>query len=267
MNRVDGKIALVTGAARGLGAATAHALASGGAHVVVTDILDDAGQSTAAEIGKSGGSAEYVHLDVTQEAQWKAVVEGVCARHGGLDILVNNAGIEIIKPLANTSLDDWRRITAINVDGVFLGTKLGIWAMTEGSTRRSKGGSVVNVASAAGLVGAAAASAYCMTKGAVRLFSKAAAIECGRTGNGVRVNCVCPGGIATTLLDDGLRNWLAAGVGATLDETRAIFTSMHPIGRLGAPEDIGNAVCFLASDASSFMTGADLVVDGGWTAA
>ena len=266
MNRVDGKIAIVTGAARGLGAATANSLAAAGAHVVLTDVLDDAGKSAAAEIGKAGGSAEYVHLDVTQESQWKAVVEGVCTRHGGLDIVVNNAGIEIIKPLASTSLEDWRRITAINVDGVFLGTKLGIWGMTEGSTRRPKGGSIVNIASALGLIGAAAASAYCMTKGAVRVFSKAVAVECGRTGNGVRANCVCPGGIATQLLDDGLRNWHAAGVGATLEETRAIVLSLHPIGHLGVPADIGNAVCFLASDASSFMTGADLVVDGGWTA-
>jgi len=267
VNRVDGKIAIVTGAARGLGAAAAKSLAAAGAHVVITDILDDAGKSTAAEIGKAGGAAEYMHLDVTQEAQWKAIVEGVCARHGGLDIVVNNAGIEIIKPLASTSLEDWRRITAINVDSVFLGTKLGVWGMTEGSTRRPKGGSIVNIASAAALVGVAALSAYCMSKGAVRQFSKAAAVEFGRMGNGVRVNCICPGGIKTQLLDDGLRNWHAAGVGATLDETNAILVGMHPIGHLGVPEDIGNAVCFLASDASSFMTGADLVVDGGWTAA
>ncbi len=150
---------------------------------------------------------------------------------------------------------------------MFLGTKIGIWGMTEGSSRRAKGGSIINIASVAGLIGAAAASAYCMTKGAVRLFSKAVAIECGRMGNGIRVNCICPGGIETQLLEEGLRNWHAAGVGATLDETRAIFVGLHPIGRLGAPEEIGNAVCFLASDASSFMTGADLVVDGGYTAA
>jgi 3alpha(or 20beta)-hydroxysteroid dehydrogenase len=267
MNRLDGKIAVVTGAARGLGAAAARSLAAAGAHVVISDILDDVGQSTAAEIGKTGGSTEYTHLDVTQEAQWKKAVEDVCARHGGLDILVNNAGIEIIKPLANTSLEDWRRITAINVDSVFLGTKIGIWGMTEGSSRRPKGGSIINIASVAGLIGAAAASAYCMTKGAVRLFSKAVAIECGRMGNGIRVNCICPGGIETQLLDEGLRNWHAAGIGATLDETRAIFVGLHPIGRMGVPEEIGNAVCFLASDASSFMTGADLVVDGGYTAA
>jgi 3alpha(or 20beta)-hydroxysteroid dehydrogenase len=267
MNRVDGRIAIVTGAARGLGAAAARSLAAAGAHVIITDILDDVGQGTGAEIGKAGGAVEYAHLDVTQEAQWKTVVESVCARHGGLDILVNNAGIEIIKPLASTSLEDWRRITAINVDSVFLGTKIGIWGMTQGSSHRPKGGSIINIASVAGLIGAAAVSAYCMSKGAVRLFSKAVAIECGRMGNGVRVNCICPGGIETQLLDEGLRNWHAAGVGATLEETRAIFVGLHPIGRTGVPEEIGNAVCFLASDASSFMTGADLVVDGGYTAA
>ncbi len=266
MNLVTDKIAIVTGGAQGIGAATARMLAAGGAHVVIADIATALGEQTAAEIRAAGGRAEFAQLDVASETQWKALVERLCATHGGLDILVNNAGIEFNKYLQDVTLEDWRKLNAINGEGVFLGTKYCIWGMTQGSTTRPQGGSVVTVASVAGLQGFPGLSAYCMSKGGVRIFSKAVAVECGLMKNGVRSNVVCPGIIKTPMYDSILPEWTASGVGATIEETVANLEKLAPMGRIGKAEEVAAAICFLASDDASFITGTDIIVDGGTAA-
>jgi NAD(P)-dependent dehydrogenase (short-subunit alcohol dehydrogenase family) len=266
MNRVDGKVTLVSGSGQGIGAKTAEVLAEAGATVVVSDINEENGESVVAQIKGAGHEAVFQRLDVTQEADWKAAMERICSDFGGLDVLVNNAGVELVKPIAALTLEDWRWITAINLDGVFLGTKHGIWAMTEGSTRRPKGGSIVNLSSVAGIISAPFQTAYSMTKGGVRLFTKAVAIECAALQNGIRVNSVHPGVIQTPMGEQLLKEFTALGFGANVDETRQGMVERHPIGRLGETEDVAKAILYLASDDSSFVTGAELVVDGGFTA-
>jgi NAD(P)-dependent dehydrogenase (short-subunit alcohol dehydrogenase family) len=266
MNRVDGKVAPISGAGQGIGARTAQVLAEAGASVVVSDINENTGKAVTETIQAVGHQALFHRLDVTQETDWKAVMERVCAQFGGLDVLVNNAGVELIKPVAELTLDEWRWITRINLDGVFLGTKYGIWAMTVGSTARPKGGSIINLSSVAGITGSAFQSAYNMTKGGVRLFTKSVAHECGLLRNGVRVNSVHPGVIQTPMVEQAWKGWTAVGYGENEEDTRQRVLSMHPIGRLGEPDDIAKAILYLASEDSSFVTGAELVVDGGFTA-
>lgn len=267
MCQLKGKVALVSGAGQGIGARTAEVLAESGALVVVTDINDATGEATVARIRASGHEAHFRHLDVTREDDWRAVMDGVCAEFGGLDVLVNNAGVLLIKPVTQLSLDDWHWICRVNLDGVFLGTKYGIRAMTEGSTSRPKGGSIVNVSSVAGMVGQAFYSAYNATKGGVRLFTKSIALECGLLGNGVRVNSVHPGVIRTPMMDAGIRDWVAMGYGASAEDMYKRVLALHPIGRFGEVDDVAKAIRYLASDDSSFVTGAELAVDGGLTAA
>lgn len=258
--RVAGKVALVTGAASGIGLGCAQLLAAEGASVVLTDIQDDKGREAAAAIG---GSALYLHHDVTSEDAWLGVAAEVERRFGRLDILVNNAGIGIGGPVTEFSLADWRRQMAINVDGVFLGVKYCLPLM-----RRGGGGSIINVSSIAGLTGAANMTGYCATKGAVRLFTKAAAMECATARDGVRVNSIHPGIIETPIWDT-ISSTVADGGNAAptrtmnLDDMTAVAT---PLGHKGWPVDIANGVLFLASDESRYMTGAELVIDGGMTA-
>ncbi len=192
-DRVKGKVALVTGGASGIGRGCAEKLASEGAFVVVTDIQDALGAEVVAGIKAAGGKAEYVHHDVTQEDVWADVVAGIKDRHGRLDFLVNNAGIGIGGSILEMTLSDWRRQTAINLDGVFLGTKHSIPLMRESGD----GGSIVNISSVAGLKGSANLAGYCATKGGVRLFTKAVAMECANAKDGVRVNSISPGSIRT----------------------------------------------------------------------
>jgi NAD(P)-dependent dehydrogenase (short-subunit alcohol dehydrogenase family) len=263
---LKGKVALVSGAGQGIGARTAEVLAQAGAIVIVTGRTDAPCMAVVERIRAAGYAAHFRHLDVTREEDWKTVMDDVCATFGGLDVLVNNAGIEMVKALADLTLEDWHRVCRVNLDGVFLGTKYGIRAMTEGSTTRPKGGSIVNVSSVAGLVGTAFMSAYNMTKGGVRLFTKSVAHECGLLGNGVRVNSVHPGVINTPMVEAELPKWTAAGFGSNDHETLRNVLAMHPIGRLGEVDDVAKAIRYLASDDSSFVTGAELVVDGGLTA-
>jgi len=266
MNRIDGKVALVSGAGNGIGAETARTLAAAGGVVIVTDIDEAAGARVAADITAAGRRAHDYRLDVTQEADWREVTRRVCADHGGLDVVVNNAGIECIQRIADLTLDDWHRVCRVNLDGVFLGTKYAIWGMTEGSTTRPQGGSIINLSSVAGLVGTPGQSAYNTTKGGVRLFTKSAALECANLGCGIRVNSVHPGVIETPLVAAAWKGWTDVGFGATEQETRDNVLRMHPIGRLGQPADVARAILYLASDDSSFVTGAELVVDGGFSA-
>ena len=251
MGRLDGKVALISGGARGQGACEAQMFCREGAKVVFGDILDAEGKATEADIRAAGGEATYVHLNVDQRSRlarrrgdWQSVS---MAR---LNILVNNAGILIRKSIEETTEDDWDRIMAVNVKGVFLGTKHAIPAM-----RRAGGGSIINISSTAGLVGSpGTTSAYTATKGAVRLFTKATATQHAK--DKIRCNSVHPGPIATDMIKDTLENpaqW----------EQRL---QRLPMRRVGTPEDVAYGVLYLASDESSFVTGSELVIDGGTTA-
>ena len=250
MGRLDGKVAIVSGGARGQGATEARMFAREGAKVVLGDVLDEEGKQVEAQINESGGEATYVHLDVTREDDWRSAVETAVSRYGKLDILVNNAGILIRKGLEETTVEDWDRIMGVNAKGVFLGTKLAIPAM-----RRAGGGSIINISSTAGLVGSPNGSpSYTASKGAVRLLTKSTAIQYAK--EGIRCNSVHPGPIDTEMIRD------------TLNDPARLEQRMQrlPMGRVGTPEDIAYGVLYLASDESSFVTGSELVIDGGTTA-
>lgn len=246
------KVALVTGAASGMGAATARLFAREGARaVVVADVLDTDGEAVVREIRRAGGTATYMHLDVTKEDEWQAAVDQTVAAHGGLNVLVNNAGISgsAAEDLYDTAL--WHRLMDINSTGVFLGMKYGIAAI-----RKTGGpGSVINLSSISGIVGQSYIHVgYNASKGAVRLMTKAAAAQHGK--EGIRVNSVHPG------LMPPMRT-----SGRTADPVeRAKTLKGVPLGRAGEVDEVANAILFLASDESSYVTGAELVVDGGWTA-
>ena len=256
MGDLDGRIALVTGAAKGLGAATARALAAAGAKVAVTDLT--APEDLAAEIGGIARS-----LDVTSEDQWAGTMEWVKAELGGLDILVNNAGLWLFKPILETTLDDWRKLHAVNCEGVFLGTRAAIPMLAERAHLWRGGTSIVNLSSVAGIEGAAGGTCYNSTKGAVRLFTKGCAKELAAAR--IRVNSVHPAVIDTDmgrkLIDD-----FAVAQGAGNNETLANVSAMHPLGHLGEPQNVADAVVFLAGDRAAFCTGSELVVDGGLSA-
>lgn len=255
MGRVSGKVALVTGAASGIGRATATKLNEEGATVVVTDIDEVGGAEVATAIQKSGGVAEFISHDVTSEERWREIISQVTTTHGRLDVLVNNAGIVRSTSIVSTSLDEWRQVIAVNLDAVFLGTRFGIEAMS-----KSGGGSIVNVSSVYGLVGAIGAGSYCASKGGVRLFTKAAALECAAGNTGVRVNSLHPGFVDTAMIEE---------VMAATDDpgaARQMIERMHPVKRMANPMEVASAILFLASDESSFVTGSELVVDGGMTA-
>jgi 3(or 17)beta-hydroxysteroid dehydrogenase len=254
VNRVKGKHALVTGAGLGLGRATALLFAKEGARVVVTDVKDAEGEAVAAEIVRAGGEALFLHHDVASEQEWSAVIAETVRRFGRLDILVNNAGVALAANVEETSLEQWRWLMSINLDGVFLGTKYAIGVM------KSNGGSIINLSSIEGLIGDANLAAYNASKGGVRLFTKSAALHCAKSGYNVRVNSVHPGYIWTPMVE----NYAAAH--GNLEETRAAIAALHPLGHIGEPDDIANGILYLASDESKFVTGSELVIDGGYTA-
>jgi NAD(P)-dependent dehydrogenase (short-subunit alcohol dehydrogenase family) len=244
-----------------LGAQTARVLAAGGAKIVIADILDELGQQTAAELG---ASAAFVHLDVTAEESWQAAVKFTAAKFGGLHILVNNAGIFRMQSTEETTLADWRQMTSVNLDGVFLGTKSALPVMKECAAKDPVGASIINLSSVAGLVGTARAAPYCMSKGGVRLYTKACAMEFAPYR--IRVNSIHPGLIDTDMGRDVIAQIAGPRGAAASNAARDAMTSAHPIGRLGVAMDIANGIAFLASDDSAFMTGSELVVDGGMTA-
>ena len=266
LNDCSGKTALVTGAATGIGRACAMALAEAGASVVVTDIDAATAVQTAALITENGGTARGLGQDVTDESVWQDVIACITAEEGGLNILVNNAGIAIGVAVTEMSLADWQRQNAVNLDGVFLGTKHAIPLMTQ-----SGGGSIINISSVAGLVGAGGLAGYCATKGGVRLFTKAVAIECAAGDTNIRVNSVHPGIIDTDIwgkeiagLAQTQPDLLVAG--ANRVNIEAFTEAVVPGGRVGQPDEIARGVVFLASDSSSYMTGTELVIDHGQTA-
>ena len=261
MNRLDGKIAFLSGAARGIGGATAKRMVEAGAKVAIGDVLDETGRKLAQEIG-----ALYLHLDVTQEASWADAMDATVKHYGKLDVLVNNAGIFVGKGIEDASLDDWHRLVAVNLTGVVLGTRAALPHLKESGPKSPHGAAIVNLASIAGLVGSQLDPLYSLTKGGVTLFTKSTALEFGRKGYGIRVNSIHPGLIET---DMGEKTFvMRAQQQGTNDTERArqATLALHPIGRLGVADDIAKGIVFLASDDAGFMTGAGLVVDGGWTA-
>ncbi len=266
MNRLDGKVALISGGARGIGAATAHLMSSVGASVVIGDVLDDQGAQTAADINKVGGRATYINLDVTKEAPWANAVSQATTRYGKLDILVNNAGIFPGRDFEEVSVEDWHKLVAVNLTGVFLGTKHAAPALRESGRLSPHGSAIVNLASIAGLVGSAMDPLYSMTKGGVTLFTKSTALTFGRKGDRIRVNSVHPGVIETDMGDQTFVRRMALMKTNDIESARENSRQMHPIGRLGTADDIARAIVFLASDDAKFMTGSAMVVDGGLTA-
>jgi NAD(P)-dependent dehydrogenase (short-subunit alcohol dehydrogenase family) len=246
--RLENKVALISGGSRGQGAAEARLFAGEGCKVVIADVLEDEGRQLEAEINETGGECVFVKLDVTSEDEWNAAVNTAVERFGKLDILVNNAGVYMPERVEDTTMENWDVTMSVNAKGVFLGTKAAIPEM-----RRNGGGSIVNISSVAGLVGNHISSAYTASKGAVRLFTKSTAIQ--HAGDGIRCNSVHPGTIETDMTAD----LLAAG-------GREDRLNRTPLGRLGQAEDIAYGVLFLASDEASFMTGSELVIDGGRTA-
>jgi cyclopentanol dehydrogenase len=247
MGRLDGKVALITGAARGQGETEGRLFAQEGAKVVLTDVLVEAGERVAASIRAGGGEAMFIRLDVSSPDEWTEVVRHTVQTYSRLDILVNNAGIAQRAGLLETREADWDRLMDINLKGVFLGMQYAIPAMLA-----SGGGSVINISSTSGIVGFPGGTAYHSAKGGVRLLTKATAAEFAK--QGVRVNSIHPGLIETPMTDN-----MAA-------EREALLLDRTPMGRKGTPSEIAYGALFLASDESSFMTGAELVIDGGMTA-
>ena len=248
--RLKGKVALISGGAKGQGKVEAQLFSKEGAKVILGDILDDLGQEVAKDIQDTGGEATYVHLDVTNETDWKSSIEIVLKKYGRLDILVNNAGILIRKGIEDTTSEDWSRIMAINAKGAFLGIKSAIPVM-----RQSGGGSIINISSTAGLVASPSGSAsYTATKGAVRLLTKSTAIQYAK--ENIRCNSVHPGPIDTDMIQD------------SITDPNKLTERMEslPMGRFGTAEEVAFGVLYLASDESSFVTGSELVIDGGHTA-
>ena len=255
--QLNGTIALLTGATGGIGRATCQALHSAGARVIATDLVSDA---------TLDGAAEYHRLDVTDEAAWSALIADIDARHGRLDILVNNAGISITNSIAESSVAEFRKCMSINVEGVFLGTRAAQALLARSGKHRKGGSSIVNLSSVGGLSGAPYMAIYCASKGAVRLFSKSAGVEYATLGLPIRVNSVHPGGIDTDMMDTIYARYVDGGLFPDIETARSVVAAGHAMQRTGQPEEIAGGIVYLCTPAASFMTGSELVIDGGMTA-
>lgn len=252
MGRLDGKVTLITGGALGLGEAMARMMAREGAKIAVADLKETEGRTVADAIG-----GLFVRLDVSKEDEWQNAIDETCRKFGRLDVLVNNAGVGGGCPPEEQTLERWRWLMSINLDGVFLGTKHAILAMKR---KAPPGGSIINLSSIEGLVGDPNLGAYNASKGGVRLYTKSVALYCAKAGLNIRVNSIHPGYIWTPMVE----NYLAEQ--GNLEEGRAALDALHPIGHVGDPDDVAYGAIYLASDESKFVTGAELVIDGGYTA-
>jgi 3(or 17)beta-hydroxysteroid dehydrogenase len=267
MTSLQGQTALVTGGAGGIGSAICRRLSLDGALVVVADLDREQADRVARGIVSDGGRAVGIGLDITDRDQWKAAVAQTTEIGGGLNILVNNAGGARIKPFEALSADDWKHDIDVNLNGAFFGIKEALETMRQTASRSPSGGAIINIASVSALKGSAGMPAYSAGKGGLRLFSKAIAVDFARRGYRIRVNSVFPGLIDTPLTKPLFESQLKAGSDENFESARARILERYPIGRIGRPEEIASVVSFLAGDDSSYMVGAELVVDGGLTAA
>lgn len=264
--RLTGRVALVSGGLRGIGLACVERFLAEGAEVVVTDLEDPESDFARETLGKLGQAASYVRADVTSEDDWGKVLSAVTERHGKLHILVNNAGTDLTGPVAETSLPDWKRIMAINVDGVFLGTRTFVPLMAKSGADVRGGASIINVSSIMGLVGMSEVAGYNASKGAVRMFTKSIALEFAEKQMPIRANSLHPGFVWTPLLQAGFQRWVDSGVAEKTQDLIDMMASKTPMARLADPSELASAAFFLAGSDSSYMTGAELVIDGGFTA-
>lgn len=256
MDRVKNKVAIVTGGASGLGKSSAILLAREGAKIVITDVDEENGNKVVQDIKNNGGEAIFIKQDVSKEEEWKMVIHTTLKTYGKLHIVANAAGIGVGGTVEEVTLADWKNLLSINLDGSFLGTQYGIKAMKE----TGEGGSIINFSSIEGLVGDPNLPAYNASKGGVTIFTKSAALHCAKQGYKIRVNSIHPAYIWTPMVENLLK---AQG---DVEKGKKQLESLHPVGHLGEPDDIGYGVVYLASDESKFMTGSELVIDGGYTA-
>lgn len=267
---LSGKTALVTGAASGIGEAVARTLATAGASVILTDLAAQSDKAAAVvdAIAAADAVAEFQALDISQEQQWIAVTKYVQERYGALDVLVNNAGVVLVKPIIETTLEEMRWISRINIEGAFLGVKYAVPLLRLRGQTNPAGASVINFSSAMGIKGYPFGSLYSMTKGAIRMFTKSIALEFAQLQYNIRVNSIHPGLVDTAMVAHESEKLSALGAmgTSTSEEMRRAFQNLNPLGRLGTPQELANAVLFLASDLSSFITGSEMIVDGGETA-
>jgi len=266
VHRLNGRVALVTGGLRGIGDAAVRRFLREGATVIATDLKEPTDPDVAVALEAWGAGARYLRLDVASESDWTDAQSSVREKEGRLDILVNNAGTDCVGAVETLEMEAWRRIMSINVDGVFLGVKTFTPLMSETGAQTPAGSSVINISSIMGLVGYAETSAYNASKGAVRLFSKATAIEFAQKRMNIRVNSVHPGFVETPLLKIGMQRWADQGLAPSAQHLIDQLDAATPLGRIARPEEIAAAIAFLASDDSSYVTGTELTVDGGWTA-
>lgn len=257
MMRLDGKVALVTGAGSGIGEAIAHLYARQGAQVQVIDVRSDAAEAVSAAICAEGGAAQAWPVDVTDEAQVKAAMQEIAATFGRIDILVNNAGVSHVGNLLETSVDDWERVMRVNAFGVFLCAREAVRQMLD---QNPQGGVIVNMASVAGMIGVERRLPYSTSKGAVISLTRSIAID--YVTQGIRCNAICPGTVDTPFV----AGYLARNFPGREEEVRQQLHARQPLGRMGRPDEIASAALYLAADESSFVTGSLLVIDGGWTA-
>jgi 3(or 17)beta-hydroxysteroid dehydrogenase len=266
MNRLQNKIALITGVARGIGAETARVLSDSGAVVFVADIQVDQANQVVSSIEKNGGKAFAIELDVRSEVSWQFAINEIINTVGKLDILVNNAGILLAKDFEEVTIKEWQNLVDVNITSVFLGTKICAPVLREAAKQSSQGSSIVNISSVAGLVAAPNVALYAMTKGGVTLITKSTSVSFANKGDRIRVNSVHPGVINTDMGELAI-SAQAKRLGETnTDKIRQLSASRHPMGRIGEASEVANTILFLASDEAAFITGASIAVDGGYTA-
>lgn len=264
--RLTGRVALVSGGLRGIGLACAERFLAEGAEVILTD-LEAPDSALASDImQRLGQQASYVQANVTKAEDWERARQTVAERHGALHVLVNNAGTDLTGAVESLTDEAWRRIMNVNVDGVFMGTRAFVPMMAESGKDVKGGASIINVSSIMGIVGMNEVSAYNASKGAVRMFTKGIAVEFAEKKMPIRANSLHPGFVFTPLLKDGFQRWVDSGVADKAQDLVDMVAGKTPIGRLADPSELASAAFFLASEDSSYMTGAELVIDGGWTA-
>ena len=264
--RLQGRVAFISGGLRGIGLACAERFLAEGAEVVISDLDGADSEVATATLARLGQAASYICANVASEADWERAAQTVQERHGALHILINNAGTDLTGAVETLTLEGWRRIMSVNVDGVFLGTKHFVPLLSASGAAVAGGSSIINVSSIMGLVGLSEVSAYNASKGAVRMFTKGIALEFAQKKMPIRANSLHPGFVLTPLLNAGFQRWVDAGAAEKVDDLIDGMAATTPIGRLADPSELASAAFFLAGSDSSYMTGAELVIDGGWTA-